>query len=104
MTEPLPAIASKYRVSRQHVQVTANQLLARGLLRAVPNPVHKRSPLFRLSDEGRETFAEVRRNETAIINKMFADPRLEDVEVTRQTLRSLLGRCESGELLWRYSV
>ncbi len=95
----VPAIAGKYRVSRQHVQVTVNQLISKGLLRALPNPQHKRSPLMRLSELGRETFAEIRRNESAIIEKMFVDLRSEDVDVTRQLLRSLLVRCESGELI-----
>ena len=95
----VPAIAAKYRVSRQHVQVTVNQLISRGLIRALANPQHKRSPLMRLSELGRETFAEIRRNESVIIEKMFADLRSEDVDVTRQLLRSLLVRFESGELL-----
>ena len=95
----VPAIAAKYRVSRQHVQVTVNQLISKGLLRALPNPQHKRSPLMRLSELGRETFAEIRRNESAIIEKLFVDLRGEDVDVTRQLLRSLLVRCESGELI-----
>ena len=95
----VPAIAAKYRVSRQHVQVTVNQLISRGLIRALANPQHKRSPLMRLSELGRETFAEIRRNESVIIEKMFADLHGEDVDVTRQLLRSLLVRFESGELL-----
>ncbi len=95
----VPAIAGKYRVSRQHVQVTVNQLISKGLLRALPNPQHKRSPLMRLSELGRETFAGIRRNESSIIEKMFADLRSEDVDVTRQLLQSLLVRCESGELI-----
>jgi DNA-binding MarR family transcriptional regulator len=95
----VPAVAAKYRVSRQHVQVTVNQLIGRGLIRALPNPQHKRSPLMRLSELGREAFAEIRRNESLIIEKMFAGFRDDDVAVTRRLLRSLLLRCESGELL-----
>jgi len=95
----VPAIAAKYRVSRQHVQVTVNELINRGLIRAMPNPQHKRSPLMRLSELGREAFAEIRRNESSIIEKMFIDLRSEDVDVTRHLLRSLLVRCESGELI-----
>ena len=95
----VPAIASQYRVSRQHIQVTANQLLARGLIRAVANPDHKRSPLLRLSISGRDTFAEIRRNESALVEKMFAELHQDDIEVARRVLRSLLMRVESGELL-----
>ena len=94
----VPSIAGKYRVSRQHVQVTVNRLRSIGLVRAEPNPHHKRSQLVHLSELGRETFAEIRRNESAIINKLFAELKEPDVEVTKLVLQSLLTRCEQGEL------
>jgi len=94
----VPSIASKYRVSRQHVQVTVNRLLSIGLVRAETNPQHKRSQLIRLSELGRETFAEIRRNESAIIHRLFADLDRQDISATRRSLLSLLARCESGEL------
>jgi DNA-binding MarR family transcriptional regulator len=94
----VPAIAGRYRVSRQHIQVTANQLRSKGLLRTEPNPQHKRSQLLRLSELGRETFAEIRRNEASAVEKLFADLSENDVNVTRILLRSLLERCESGAL------
>jgi len=95
----VPVIANKYRVSRQHIQVTANQLLAKELIQAVANPDHKRSPLLRLSNSGRDTFAEIRRNESALIEKLFAELHQDDIEVARRVLKSLLMRVESGELL-----
>jgi DNA-binding MarR family transcriptional regulator len=95
----VPAIANKYRVSRQHVQVTANHLLAKGLIQAVTNPLHKRSSLLRLSKSGRDTFAEIRRNESALVEKMFAELHQDDIKVARHVLKSLLTRVESGELL-----
>jgi DNA-binding MarR family transcriptional regulator len=94
----VPSIASKYRVSRQHVQVTVNRLRSIGLMRAEANPRHKRSQLIRLSELGRETFAEIRNNEAAIVRKLFADLNQQDVERTRRLLKSLLTRCETGEL------
>ena len=94
----VPRIASKYRTSRQHVQVTANELIATGLIRAKANPQHKRSPLLRLSALGQQTFAEIRRNETELVGQLFADLSEEDIETTRRLLQSLLQRCESGEL------
>jgi DNA-binding MarR family transcriptional regulator len=94
----VPSIASKYRVSRQHIQVTVNRLRSIGLLRAEANPRHKRSQLIRLSELGRETFAEIRNNEAAIVQKLFADLNQQDVERTRRLLTSLLTRCETGEL------
>lgn len=94
----VPSIAGKYRVSRQHVQVTVNRLLSIGLVRAETNPHHKRSQLIRLSELGRETFAEIRQNESAVIHRLFADLDDQDICATRRLLQSLLARCESGEL------
>jgi DNA-binding MarR family transcriptional regulator len=94
----VPSIANKYRVSRQHVQVTVNRLQSTGLVRTETNPQHKRSQLFRLSELGRETFAEIRHNEADIIRKLFAGLDQKDIDVTRRSLQALLARCESGEL------
>lgn len=95
----VPAIAGKYRVSRQHVQVTVNRLRSIGLVRAETNPHHKRSQLIRLSELGREAFAEIRQNEATVVRKLFADLEQQDIDATRRLLQSLLARCESGELL-----
>ena len=94
----VPSIAGKYRVSRQHVQVTVNRLRSTGLVRAETNPHHKRSQLIRLSELGRETFAEIRQNESAIIHRLFADLNQDDIDATRRSLQILLSHCESGEL------
>ena len=69
----VPAIARRYQVSRQHIQVTVNRLLEQGLVRSTYNPNHKRSPLYRLSELGREAFAEIRRNESRLLETLFAD-------------------------------
>ena len=95
----VPAIAGKYQVSRQHVQVIVNELRATGLLEALPNPQHKRSALMRLSELGRATFAEIRRNESALIEKAFAELDENDINTTRRSLRKLLNRFEKGNLL-----
>jgi DNA-binding MarR family transcriptional regulator len=94
----VPAIANKYRTSRQHVQVTANALLKKGLLRSEANPRHKRSPLMRLSTHGREAFAEIRRHEEALVDKLFLELDQQDIESTRRLLQTLLARLESGEI------
>jgi DNA-binding MarR family transcriptional regulator len=95
----VPSIANKYQVSRQHVQVTVNRLRRAGLLRTETNPHHKRSRLIRLSELGRATFAEIRKNESAIVRKLFADLETQDIQTTRQVLQSLLTQCETGELI-----
>jgi DNA-binding MarR family transcriptional regulator len=86
----VPDIARRYQVSRQHVQVTVNSLLQRGLLRSVDNPKHKRSRLIRLSELGRNSFVEIRRNETAVVEHLFDDISDDALDTTRTTLATLL--------------
>jgi DNA-binding MarR family transcriptional regulator len=88
----VPEIARRYDVSRQHIQVTVNALLAKGLLRSVDNPKHKRSRLVRLSSLGRDSFEEIRRNETAVIEELFADIPDQSLAITQDTLASVLKR------------
>ena len=86
----VPDIARRYDVSRQHIQVIVNGLVTRGLVRSAPNPKHKRSRLIRLSDLGRDSFEEIRRNETAVIQHLFAGIPEDALETTRATLATLL--------------
>lgn len=48
----VPALARERSVSRQHIQSVVNELLEAGLVAAVRNPSHRRSPLLELTDEG----------------------------------------------------
>lgn len=93
----VPHIARRYQVSRQHVQITANRLLEEGLLRTQDNPQHKRSPLLRLSELGRDAFAEIRRNEDLLLDELYADIEIADIATTRRTLESLLRNVKQGE-------
>jgi DNA-binding MarR family transcriptional regulator len=86
----VPDIARRYDVSRQHVQVTVNGLVSKGLVRSIPNPKHKRSRLIRLSSLGRDSFEEIRRNETAIIQHLFDGISADALDTTRATLKTLL--------------
>lgn len=88
----VPDIARRYQVSRQHVQVTINRLLDRGAVISVENPRHKRSSLLRLTQDGREAFADIRRHEGALLDEVFAGLGADDVEITRQTLEALLSQ------------
>lgn len=85
----VPEIATRYQVSRQHVQVTVNGLLQKGLLEPEANPRHKRSPLIALSTLGRDTFAEIRRNETEKLDRLFENVADADLLTTTHTLRLL---------------
>lgn len=93
----VPDIARRYKVSRQHVQVTVNGLVDRGLVRRVDNPHHKRSWLIRLSRKGKEGFDEIRRNEVGIVDELFADVPTPDLDTTLATLQSLYRKLDKGE-------
>jgi DNA-binding MarR family transcriptional regulator len=82
----VPEIARRYKVSRQHVQVTVNGLIEKGLVRSTENPRHKRSRLIRLSSLGRDCFDEILCNETELLERLFADIPDEWLDATHQTL------------------
>ena len=88
----VPEIAARYDVSRQHVQVTVNKLLEKGLVRPGPNPQHKRSPRIGLSDNGRATFEEIRTSEARLTALLFSNIRDNDLDVTHRTLASVHAR------------
>lgn len=88
----VPDIARRYEVSRQHVQVTVNALLAKGLLRSIENPQHRRSRLIRLSAAGRNCFDEIRRDEASVIASLFEGVPDGALETTHKTLSALLNK------------
>ena len=85
----VPEIASRYQVSRQHVQVTVNTLLEDGFLEARPNPRHKRSPLIAMTRIGRDLFAKIRDVEASHVDALFTDIPPDDIEATRRTLEAM---------------
>ena len=86
----VPEIASRYQVSRQHVQVTVNTLRKKGLLESRPNPRHKRSILMKLSEKGGELFAEILAKDKQTVERLFSAIPSEDRKATRRTLETLL--------------
>jgi DNA-binding MarR family transcriptional regulator len=85
----VPEIATRYQVSRQHVQVTVNALLEDGFLESRPNPRHKRSPLIVLTRVGRDLFGRIRAAESELLDELFADIPIDDIECTRRTLEAM---------------
>jgi len=85
----VPEIASRYQVSRQHVQVTVNALLEDGFLETRPNPRHKRSRLIALTFVGRELFTKIHTIEAESVDALFIDIPSDDIECTRRTLEAI---------------
>lgn len=67
--QTVPAIARAKGVTRQHIQVLVNDLVAAGLVATRANPADGRSPLVALTGGGRTTFARMRARE----KEVFAD-------------------------------
>jgi DNA-binding MarR family transcriptional regulator len=93
----VPGIASRYQVSRQHVQVTVNSLREKGLLESRPNPRHKRSSLMQLSDKGGELFSKILAKDKSTVEELFSNIPPEDQKTTRRTLETLLRELSEGE-------
>jgi DNA-binding MarR family transcriptional regulator len=67
--QTVPAIARAKRVTRQHIQMLLNRLIAAKLAATRPNPADRRSPLADLTAAGRTLFARMHEREKAV----FAD-------------------------------
>jgi len=64
----VPEIARQKQVTRQHIQQIVNQLLSAGLVEALDNPAHKRSPLIALTPAGQETFGRIAAREAELLH------------------------------------
>lgn len=93
----VPEIASRYQVSRQHVQVTVNSLLNTGLLESRPNPRHKRSSLMKLSEKGGVLFAKILAKDKETVEALFAEIPHDDQQATLRTLTTLLRELSPGD-------
>lgn len=85
----VPQIAREKGVSRQHVQLVVNALLAQGLVGSADNPDHLRSPLMRLSAKGGKVCETVFRRETRLLADLAKRIPGADLKVTLKTLNAM---------------
>src|SRR5260370_41403485 len=98
----VPQLAREQAVSRQHIQMLVNGLLEDGLVATEPNPAHRRSPLLRLTPEGRRQLRVMLKRESDLLsNTRFGlnAPELAQAAATLGTLRRYLKSAE-----WRKHV
>ncbi|MGQ0522332.1 MAG: MarR family winged helix-turn-helix transcriptional regulator [Betaproteobacteria bacterium] len=88
-TQTVPQIARAKRVSRQHIQTLADRLLAGGLITLEGNPRDRRSPLLKLSGNGRAIFDTVREHETQVLTAVSRALSPYDVDEALTTLGAL---------------
>lgn len=87
--QTVPQIARIKGVSRQHIQVNVDELVASALVVLRDNPRHRRSPFLALTKKGQTAFKEMRRRETKILELLAHDLRLDQLEETVKTLMKL---------------
>ena len=93
--QTVPAIARGKSVSRQHIQVLVNDLVAAGLAATRGNPADRRSPLVALTRKGQSVFARMREREKSVLAQMARALKARDVVAAVATLEALHGWLDS---------
>lgn len=83
---PVPRIAEARRVSRQHIQVIVNDLIAAGLVELGDNPAHRRSKLVVMTPGGSETLAQMMAAEHDLFAGVEAAVGSSDLDAASRTL------------------
>jgi len=85
--QTVPEIARACRVSRQFIQVLVNELVGLGLVVAVENPAHARSPRFRVTDSGRKRFEAMKAKERALLDRSPVPATAPEMQAAADVLR-----------------
>jgi DNA-binding MarR family transcriptional regulator len=85
----VPEIARSRSVSRQHVQMLANELLNHNLVEPAANPSHKRSPLLTLTGEGVNLIERMRRREFRLYEETVAGVSTAEMMSAASTLEKI---------------
>ncbi len=85
----IPQIAAAMGVTRQGVLKQINLLLDEGLVQALPNPAHKRSPLYALTALGQTTYDAIDDRWTRHVQKMAAGFTAGDLDAAVRVLSVL---------------
>lgn len=86
----VPDIARARRVSRQRIQTLVNALAERRLVRAVPNPATRRSPLITLTRSGAGLIRRMREREGGALQVDIGARELREAAATLRRLREAL--------------
>lgn len=86
----VPAMARALAFPRQVIQRVVDALLARGLVERVPNPAHRRSPIIRLTDGGREMIGRILGREAAQLREVAGPLSDAEIDSFRRTMLYLV--------------
>jgi len=93
----VPQIARRMGLTRQAVQATVNQLLSEALAETCDNLDHRRSPLIRLTELGRQKYAALDQRQARWINELAAGLEISDLATTARLLHELGDRLEKAD-------
>ncbi|USQ86105.1 MarR family winged helix-turn-helix transcriptional regulator [Streptomyces phaeoluteigriseus] len=93
----VPQMGRAQSISRQFVQRVVNDAAADGLVEAVPNPAHARSPLIRLTDAGRTVIEAVVAREHALLREAADVLTVAEVDACVRVLSRMLALFEDPE-------
>jgi DNA-binding MarR family transcriptional regulator len=99
--QTVPEMARTRSVTRQNVQPVVDALVAEGLVSRLPNPAHRRSPLYEVTPVGRALATRMDRNDGRILAAVGRGLRAADVVTTVRTLRVVR---ERFEVRWRVAL
>lgn len=92
--QTVPAMARVRSVSRQHVQQLVDQLKSDGLVRAAPNPAHRRSKLITLTADGRRFLQRMKQREVVLFDLLAAEISPGEFRQATELVRTLRQRLE----------
>ena len=90
----VPQIARRMGLTRQAVQASVNRLLAEALAETGENLDHRRSPLIRLTERGRQKYAALDLRQIRWINELSAGLKISDLAATARLLHDLSDELE----------
>ncbi|MGW0546763.1 MarR family winged helix-turn-helix transcriptional regulator [Streptomyces altiplanensis] len=85
----VPQMGRAQALSRQFVQRMVNDAARHGLVESAANPVHRRSPLIRLTDRGRAAIGAVRAREHALLRRVNGDLTTADIDACLRVLGAM---------------
>ena len=85
-----PQVAAAMGVTRQGAQKQLNLLAEARLVEVGPNPQHKRSPLYRLTDEGRRVYGAIDARWKERARQLAGGFSATELETTERVLTQLL--------------
>ncbi len=85
----VPDIARRRSVTRQHIQILANDLLDQALVVLEENPLHKRSSLVTLTKEGNRIIRRMRKRESQLYQATKFGVKRKELKMAAKTLEEV---------------